>query len=90
MTPVEGLRDAIEIGKLPVLRVNRMEISVGEHSFPALESDDKGHSGKPPELDDQNCHAVQDRVEKVFRRVKPWRVSPKLRVRGVAHLTEVG
>ena len=82
MTPVEGLRDAIEIGKLPMLRVNRMEISVGEHSFPALESDDKEHPGKPPELDDQNCHAVQDRVEKALQKGKAVESKPEAQGQG--------
>ena len=71
VTPVEGLRDALEIGKLPMLRVNRMEIPVGDHTFPALKlSHDEGHPGRPPQLDDQNCHAVQDRVEKALQKGK--------------------
>ena len=83
VTPVEGLRDALEIGKLPMLRVNRMEIPVGDHSFPALElSHDKGHPGKPPQLDDQNCHAVQDRVEKALQKGKAMDGKPVVEVQG--------
>ena len=83
VTPVEGLRDALEIGKLPMLRVNRMEIPVADHSFPALElSHDKGHPGKPPQLDDQNCHAVQDRVERALQKGKAMDDKPVVEVQG--------
>ena len=91
VTPVEGLRDALEIGKLPMLRVNRMEVPIGEHSFPALElSNDKGHPGKPPELDDQNCHAVQDRVEKALQKGKAMEGKSEVTVQGGSSVGDDG
>ena len=67
-----------------MLRVNRMEILVGDHSFPALElNHDKGHPGKPPQLDDQHCHAVQDRVEKALQKGKARDGKPVVEVQGV-------
>ena len=81
--PGQGLRDAVELGKLPMIRVNRMEIPVGEFNFPALElSHEKGDTGKMPTLDDQNCHVVQDKVEEALKLGKPVESKPDAQLQG--------
>ena len=83
LTPVQGLRDAIEIGKLSLLRGNRIEVPIAEQTVPALElSDDRGSPGKAPELDDQNYHAVQDRVEKALKKGQAVESKPKAQDHG--------
>ena len=83
MTPVQGLRDATELGKLPMIRENRMEIPVGEFTFPALElCSDEGSPSKMPTLDDQNCHAVQDKVEEALNLGEPIESKPAAQVHG--------
>ena len=65
VTPLEELRNAIEIGTLPLLRVSRMEVPVGGHSFPVHDlTSNKIDPARPPKLDDRNCHAVQDNIQK--------------------------
>ena len=82
VTPVDGLRDAIEIGKLLMLRVNRVEVPVCD-TFPALElSSDKGDSGKPPSSTTRIVMLCRTGSRRLVGRVRPLGVNPKFRVRG--------
>ena len=56
VAPLKGRRDAIENVDFKVVRVNRMELPIGDVVFPLVDSADSDK--RPPKLDDQNCYAA--------------------------------
>ena len=58
VAPLKGSREAIENDDLKVIRVKRMELPLGDLTFPLVAPED--FVAGPPRLDDQNCFAKDD------------------------------